>query len=543
MAVPIKRLQVRIMLAMLVGAMLFAVMAAVLGYRTAYQRTFDEGTEQVNGLLDAVDKTLAIGAYTGDKVLLQDVIDGMARNELVARVDVRDARGTLLVRQYGHRGPVEAVVNHAGQMTTRKLAAPFDKNESVGDVQVYADVDSLHHEARKVANNLAWMMGVQSTVLALLLYVMVYKVVTRPIQRLADQLRNLPPGTSAQLHVPRGHRDDEIGTLVESANVLLASNHSALRNERTLRAEIEKMEAQYRQIFDASSAGIFVLDHDGRLVNCNPTALRILGGDPSDVNRFKAADIIHDVFARPDHVLNLIDQSLRLGGTVSDDLELLGPGDASRWVHCLISVQHAEGWPQNRIAQDDFHVEGVMYDITDRKSAEAQARHLAEHDALTGARNRRASEDMLERLLIEASADSQPVSVLFLDLDGFKQINDQHGHHAGDQVLVQCAQRMRLSLRRSSDVVGRLGGDEFVILLKGVGSTDPLLIQLTHQLMESVCAPITLDGGVTVSVGVSVGMACSPEHGLTGRQLLLAADEAMYAVKHTGKNAFAMAIR
>jgi two-component system OmpR family sensor kinase len=67
-------------------------------------------------------------------------------------------------------------------------------------------------------------------------------------------------------------------------------------------------------------------------------------------------------------------------------------------VHCLISVQHAEGWPQNRIAQDDFHVEGVMYDITDRKSAEAQARHLAEHDALTGARNRRASEDMLERL-------------------------------------------------------------------------------------------------------------------------------------------------
>lgn len=543
MAVPIKRLQVRIMLAMLVGAMLFAVMAAVLGYRTAYQRTFDEGAEQVNGLLDAVDKTLAIGAYTGDKVLLQDVIDGMARNQLVARVDVRDARGTLLVRQYGHRGPVEAVVNHAGQMTTRKLAAPFDKNESVGDVQVYADVDSLHHEARKVANNLAWMMGVQSTVLALLLYVMVYKVVTRPIQRLADQLRNLPPGTSAQLHVPRGHRDDEIGTLVESANVLLASNHSALRNERTLRAEIEKMEAQYRQIFDASSAGIFVLDHDGHLVNCNPTALRILGGDPSDVNRFKAADIIHDVFARPDHVLNLIDQSLRLGGTVSDDLELLGPGDASRWVHCLISVQHAEGWPQNRIAQDDFHVEGVMYDITDRKSAEAQARHLAEHDALTGARNRRASEDMLERLLIEATADSQPVSVLFLDLDGFKQINDQHGHHAGDQVLVQCAQRMRLSLRRSSDVVGRLGGDEFVILLKGVGSTDPLLIQLTHQLMESVCAPITLDGGVTVSVGVSVGMACSPEHGLTGRQLLLAADEAMYAVKHTGKNAFAMAIR
>ena len=261
------------------------------------------------------------------------------------------------------------------------------------------------------------------------------------------------------------------------------------------------------------------------------------------MNRFKAADIIHDVFARPDHVLNLIDQSLRLGGTVSDDLELLGPGDASRWVHCLISVQHAEGWPQNRIAQDDFHVEGVMYDITDRKSAEAQARHLAEHDALTGARNRRASEDMLERLLIEATADSQPVSVLFLDLDGFKQINDQHGHHAGDQVLVQCAQRMRLSLRRSSDVVGRLGGDEFVILLKGVGATDPLLIQLTHQLMESVCAPITLDGGVTVSVGISVGMACSPEHGLTGRQLLLAADEAMYAVKHTGKNAFAMAIR
>lgn len=134
------------------------------------------------------------------------------------------------------------------------------------------------------------------------------------------------------------------------------------------------------------------------------------------------------------------------------------------------------------------------------------------------------------------------LSLLYLDLDGFKQINDRHGHHRGDEVLQQAVTRIQGELRRTSDLVGRIGGDEFVIALAHSGPTDLAASQLAANIVARLCEPFDLGAGIVVEMGVSIGLASFPRHGRQRRELMHAADEAMYWVKRHGKNAYVTAL-
>lgn len=525
-------LQLRFMAMVIAGATLFAALAGAFAYRMGHARALDHGRATIGALVDAVEKTAAIGAFSGDRVLLQEVIDGLAGNPLVAGVEVRAASGGLLAQ----RGAAAATgaAKAAAIGVDRRLASPFDKAEAVGLLHIEADASRMQADARSGALELAGLMVGQTALVALLLYVVAALLVSRPILQLGRGLRAMNPGTSERLAVPAGHALDEIGDLTHSANALLEANEIAMQRERELRAEIEVMEAQYRQIFDFSSAGIFVLDGEGRLINSNPTALRVIGLPREQLRQLRGDEFMQQVFARPDRVREMMEQAGDRHETVSTDLELLQHGDHPRWVHCLISVQSAPDTPRL--------IEGVMYDITERKRAEHGVQHRAEHDGLTGLKNRDASEAAIERFIAEAQANSTSVTVLYLDLDGFKRVNDTFGHKAGDQVLLACAQRMQSAVRRASDVVGRMGGDEFVIALNNIGSADAVATQLAFNLMAALTEPILVEGGHTVHVGASIGMASFPRHGTTRKQLLHTADAVMYEVKRSGKNAFAMAL-
>lgn len=523
-----KGLQLRFMMVVITITTLLAIIAGVTSYKLGYEQVLLGGKTTVNGLISAVEKSAAIGAYAQDRVLLQEVIDGISQHELVAKVEVVDAGGRGLVIKRHHK---EHENTNGFDVIARTLVSPFDASEKVGEIRVTTDLVHMQEAARRDAKILSVMFVMQAVALALMIYLVGDRLVSRPIVSLASILRRMTPGTAERLDVPPGHERDEIGSLVDGANALLAANQDALQNERQLRSQIEKMEAQYRQIFDASSAGIFVLGPDGRLINCNPTALRLLGIGLHDMQSLKGSDFIRGVFARPDRALNLIDEATRCGETVSDDLELVHKGEANSWVHCLISVQGDSKW-----------IEGVMYDITDRKMAEADALHQAEHDSLTGLRNRAACDVTLDHFIAEGSNNQQPVSVLYIDLDGFKQVNDQLGHKAGDQVLITCANRLKASMRRSSDLVGRIGGDEFVAALYGVGPGDAVLCQVAADMIAALREPIVLEDGQVAQIGASIGIATYPQHGHNRKQVLAAADEAMYGVKHSGKNAYALAL-
>mgnify|MGYP003814813367 CR=1 FL=1 len=177
----------------------------------------------------------------------------------------------------------------------------------------------------------------------------------------------------------------------------------------------------------------------------------------------------------------------------------------------------------------------AIEDITERKKAEEQLRHQAFHDALTGLPNRLLLHDRLERCVETARREGDPVAVLLMDLDRFKDINDSLGHAMGDRLLTQVAQRLEGILRRS-DTVARLGGDEFVVVMGQDGAD--AATRVCRHILESFDEPFDLEGQ-TLHVRVSIGAALFPEHGDTPGALLKNADLAMYRAKERGRNTFA----
>lgn len=170
--------------------------------------------------------------------------------------------------------------------------------------------------------------------------------------------------------------------------------------------------------------------------------------------------------------------------------------------------------------------------VVDRLLAVQDATHRASHDGLTGLANRTFFHHHLDLACHRQTTSAHQFMVFYLDLDGFKTINDQLGHAAGDLVLVEVADRLRLSTG-TGDLVSRLGGDEFAILLEaephGSAARD-----LEDRLTRDIAAPIRLPMGV-VTVGVSIGVARSSTHATTASEILVAADQAMYTAKARGK--------
>jgi diguanylate cyclase (GGDEF)-like protein len=186
----------------------------------------------------------------------------------------------------------------------------------------------------------------------------------------------------------------------------------------------------------------------------------------------------------------------------------------------------------------------VIRDITQRKTLERKLRHLAYHDKLTGLGNRDLfNENMMAIMQNIKENNSWKGSVLFLDLDGFKHVNDTLGHDAGDELLIETARRIRVSLREE-DVAYRFGGDEFVVVLSEIKETGDSII-VSERILSGVSNPYILrskesQSGTRVSVGVSIGVAIIPDHGTTIEEATKSADIAMYCSKEGGKNRYTL---
>lgn len=162
-----------------------------------------------------------------------------------------------------------------------------------------------------------------------------------------------------------------------------------------------------------------------------------------------------------------------------------------------------------------------------------QVTHLAHHDSLTGLPNRALFMDRLEQAILRASRDQTRFALLFIDLDHFKSINDQHGHAVGDEVLKTCCNQM-LGAIRGSDSVGRIGGDEFVVLLDHVGDSAGVL-EIAKKILGAIQLPIHIQG-INLALTASIGIALFPDNALDDEGLLKSADLAMYQAKQSEKS-------
>ena len=157
---------------------------------------------------------------------------------------------------------------------------------------------------------------------------------------------------------------------------------------------------------------------------------------------------------------------------------------------------------------------------------------------LTGLPALRLATDLADKALSHARRTGEKVALMFVDLDGFKAVNDGHGHEAGDHVLAQVATRLKACLR-ASDAAARIGGDEFLVLLVGLRDAEAAG-QVADKIVAAVSQPIPY-AATTLTVGASVGIALFPDHALDTISLQRVADQAMYRVKRAGKNAYAFA--
>jgi diguanylate cyclase (GGDEF)-like protein/PAS domain S-box-containing protein len=176
----------------------------------------------------------------------------------------------------------------------------------------------------------------------------------------------------------------------------------------------------------------------------------------------------------------------------------------------------------------------VLRDVTERRRLQERLERLAHYDPLTALPNRALFFDRLEGAVSRARREERRFALLFIDLDGFKAVNDGFGHDAGDYLLFEIARRLRLAIR-DSDTAGRMGGDEFTVLLENISKAEDA-VAVADKIRASLIEPAVIPSGAKVAVGASVGIAVFPDDGDDGDTVLKAADSAMYAIKLASGN-------
>jgi len=302
--------------------------------------------------------------------------------------------------------------------------------------------------------------------------------------------------------------------------------HHDMRVIRQQRDDLEMTSS----VFQNASEGIMITDQDAVILSVNAAFTEItghaaeeaIGSTPKLMRSDRQDSAFYDKFWA---------DLAREGRWQGEIWNRRKSGEAFLAWQTINAIRDAQGRPQRYIS--------IFHDITHLHLEDERIRHMAFHDALTGLPNRALFLERVEHSLERWQRDGGKLAVLFIDLDGFKAVNDTHGHDIGDLVLQEVAHRIRACVRRGLDTVARLGGDEFVVLLEGVH--DEHCRTLAEALIRSVSSPIEAEGLPSLHVGASVGIATCPEHGESVQELMRAADAAMYAVKLAGKNTYRFA--
>ena len=283
-------------------------------------------------------------------------------------------------------------------------------------------------------------------------------------------------------------------------------------------ARLQRLDALMTSVVQNSFDAILTIREDGRIEMANDAALRVFGYERDNFDGCRIGQLIPALSQHDGGLAGLF----KLG---YGHREATGRRRDGSEIPVELAIS------DTRLGDDRVFI-AIVRDISERQLRQEQLRHQALHDALTGLPNRTLLIDRLDHALELARRHSEPLALLLLDLDRFKDINDALGHHVGDMVLTDLARRLVQPIRES-DTVARLGGDEFAVLLPAISDLDRAR-SVSERILKSLDRPFEVEG-VTLEVSVSIGIAMYPEHAEDTSRLLQCADVAMYDAKRGHK--------
>jgi diguanylate cyclase (GGDEF)-like protein/PAS domain S-box-containing protein len=364
-------------------------------------------------------------------------------------------------------------------------------------------------------------------------------LVGRPVEMLIDaELLEAPSGVVVEARCRTAAGDTvpvevHIGEIERPQRLLVVTLRDI--TERLLAREARfEAEAKYRSLVEHIPAVVYLdpVDEDSLSIYVSPQVKDLLGitpeewqDDPYAWRSHVHPDDIDRAFAEYQEAYNAHEP-------LNHEYRMVHEDGAIRWVlEQAFPIDDERGRP--------WLIQGVIFDITERKAAEEEVAFLAYHDKLTGLPNRHLFEEMLDNAIARAERHDRAVGVLFLDLDNFKLVNDSLGHHAGDLLLAQLADRLRLCTRET-DLVARQGGDEFLLLLSDLDRAEPnssvpdpaLLVaeSVAARIAQALAEPFDLTGTPFYASG-SMGISLFPHDAPDAASLLKNADHAMYQSK------------
>jgi diguanylate cyclase (GGDEF)-like protein/PAS domain S-box-containing protein len=306
----------------------------------------------------------------------------------------------------------------------------------------------------------------------------------------------------------------------------LSKANAELRREIDVRRRAQEQILKLSRAVEQSPASVIITDPQGIIQYVNPKFTRVTG--------YRAEEVVGQ---RP----SLLKSGAQPPEFYGDMWKTLAAGQEWHGEFCNRAKDGTEFWESASISPvfdtkgRIIHYVAVKEDITEKKRQEEHIRHLALHDALTGLPNRVLGMDRLKHAMERANREEHKVALLYLDLDGFKPINDSLGHDAGDEALRQVADRITDSIRKV-DTAARMGGDEFVVILSDVW--DAQFVELAVRRILKALAQEMECMGSPCSVQASIGVCVFPDHGQDPETLLRNADTAMYQAKKAGGNRF-----
>jgi diguanylate cyclase (GGDEF)-like protein/PAS domain S-box-containing protein len=311
-------------------------------------------------------------------------------------------------------------------------------------------------------------------------------------------------------------------TLLENGDILW----DGIQYDVTDRRRVEETLRITASVFDNTREAIIITDADNRIIDVNPafssitgySRAEVLGGNPGLLKSGRQDEAFYRT----------------MWAALKQDRAWRG----EIWNRRKSGEIYAELLSVSAICDEGGRVQryvAVFSDITYFKDHEAELSHVANYDALTGVPNRRLLGDRMGQAIVHAQRSGNMLAVCYIDLDGFKAVNDQYGHETGDLLLVAITRRLQEVLR-AGDTLARLGGDEFVVLFNDLAQEVECL-QVLERMVQTIAMPIQIDGH-QLAVSASIGVTFYPSDEEDGDTLLRHADQAMYAAKQSGKNRY-----